>query len=55
MKDKSTAPLDRVIEIDERKLEDPLGRIGRGTVEDPRNALLAAEADALCGALSTVP
>ncbi len=50
MKDHSTSTLDRVIEIDERKLEDHLGRIVRGTVEDTLNALLDAEADTLCGA-----
>lgn len=50
MKDHATSTLDRVIEIDERKLEDHLGRIVRGTVEDTLNALLDAEADTLCGA-----
>lgn len=49
-KDNSTLTLGRVIEIDERKLEDHLGRIVRGTVEDTLNALVDAEADALCGA-----
>jgi transposase-like protein len=50
MKDHSTSTLNRVIEIDERKLEDHLGHIVRGTVEDTLNALLDAEADTLCGA-----
>lgn len=50
MKDHASSTLDRVIEIDERKLEDHLGRIVRGTVEDTLNALLDAEADTLCGA-----
>lgn len=50
MKDHATSTLDRVIEIDERKLEDHLGRIVRGTVEDTLNAVLDAEADTLCGA-----
>lgn len=47
---KNDSTLSRVIEIDERKLEDHVGHIVRGTVEDTLNALLDAEADALCGA-----
>ena len=50
MKHDSTSTLDRVIEIDERKLEDHLGCMVRGTVEDTLNTMLEAEADALCGA-----
>lgn len=46
----STPTLDKVIEIDERKIQDHLGRIVRGTVEETLNAMLEAEADALCGA-----
>jgi transposase-like protein len=46
----STPTLGKVIEIDERKLQDHLGQIVRGTVEDTLNAMLDAEADQLCGA-----
>ena len=40
----------QVIQIDEARIKDHLGRIVRGTVEDTLNALLDAEADRLCDA-----
>jgi putative transposase len=39
-----------VVSIDEAKIENHLGELVRGTVEQTLNALLEAEADALCGA-----
>lgn len=48
--DKGTPALGNVVRIDERRIEDHLGRIVRGTVEDTLNALLDAEADRLCNA-----
>jgi len=39
-----------VIEIDEARIRDHLGELVRGSVEETLNALLDAEADALCGA-----
>jgi transposase-like protein len=50
MKSDSTPALDKVIEVDERKLQDHLGQIVRGTVEETLSAMLDAEADQLCGA-----
>jgi putative transposase len=50
MSNDSTPTLGKVIEIDERKIEDHLGKIVRGTVEETLNAMLDAEADQLCGA-----
>ena len=43
-------PMGRVIQIDEARIRDQLGEIVRGTVEETLNAMLAAEADRLCGA-----
>ena len=42
--------LGRIVKIDEAKIEHHLGEIVRGTVEETLNAMLEAEADALCGA-----
>ena len=42
--------LGRVVSIDEAKIENHLGEMVRGTVEQTLNAMLDAEADALCGA-----
>ena len=39
-----------VIRIDEARIKDHLGEMVRGTVEEALNAMLDAEADALCGA-----
>jgi putative transposase len=39
-----------VIQIDEARIRDHLGEMGRGTVEETLNALMDAEADRLCGA-----
>jgi putative transposase len=39
-----------VIAIDEQKIQDHLGAVVRGTVEETLNAMLDAEADALCQA-----
>ena len=40
----------QVIQIDEGRIRDHLGEMVRGTVEEALNAMLDAEADALCGA-----
>jgi len=45
-----TTKLASVVQIDERKIQEHLGEVVRGTVEQTLNALLEAEADALCGA-----
>ena len=43
-------PLNRVIQIDEGKIQSHLGKVVRKTVEDTLNGLLDAEADRLCKA-----
>lgn len=43
-------PLNKVIHIDEGRIHDHLGELVRGSVEETLNALLDAEADAMCGA-----
>ena len=50
MQDKSTPKLGNVIQIDESKVQEHLGEIVRGTVEETLNALLDAEAERLCNA-----
>jgi len=40
----------QIIKIEEEKLHNHLDEVVRGTVEETLNALLQAEADALCGA-----
>jgi putative transposase len=42
--------LNRVIKIDEAKIQDHLGEVVRSTVEDTLNGMLDAEADRLCNA-----
>src|SRR6202790_3851055 len=42
--------LSQVIQIDEGKIQEHLGEVVRGTVEETLNALLDAEADRLCRA-----
>ena len=42
--------LSQVIQIDEGKIQEHLGEVVRGTVEETLNALLDAEADRLCNA-----
>ncbi len=42
--------LGKVVHIDEGQIRDHLGELVRGTVEETLNAMLDAEADALCGA-----
>ena len=42
--------LNRVIKIDEEKIQDHLGEVVRSTVEDTLNGMLDAEADRLCNA-----
>lgn len=46
----STPKLGKVIQIDEAKVQEHLGEIVRGTVEETLNGLLDAEADRLCRA-----
>jgi len=45
-----TKTLGKVVQIDEAKIQDHLGELVRGTVEETLNAMLDAEADAMCGA-----
>ena len=47
---KDTRTLNKVVQIDDRRIQDHLGELVRGTVEETLNAMLDAEADALCGA-----
>ncbi|QIB65728.1 IS256 family transposase [Kineobactrum salinum] len=42
--------LGKVVQINEAKIQDHLGELVRGTVEETLNAMLDAEADAMCGA-----
>ena len=42
--------LGNVVQIDEGRIRDHLGELVRGTVEETLNAMLDAEADAMCGA-----
>jgi hypothetical protein len=42
------SPLNNVITIDDERIKNHLDRIVRGSVEEPLNALLDAEADRLC-------
>jgi transposase-like protein len=46
----STGKLGKVIQIDEEKVQEHLGEIVRGTVEETLNTMLEAEADVLCSA-----
>ncbi|MCB1762048.1 MAG: transposase, partial [Gammaproteobacteria bacterium] len=48
--DKDTRTLNKVVQIDDRRIQDHLGELVRGTVEETLNTMLDAEADALCGA-----
>lgn len=47
---KDTRTLNKVVQIDDRRIQDHLGELVRGTVEETLNAMLDAEADAMCGA-----
>ncbi len=38
------------MQIDDRRIQDHLGELVRGTVEETLNTMLDAEADTLCGA-----
>ena len=49
MTEYSKKPLGNVVQIDEKRINDHLGELVRGTVEETLNGLLDAEADALCG------
>lgn len=42
--------LGKVVHIDEGRIQDHLGELVRGTVEETLNTMLDAEADAMCGA-----
>jgi transposase-like protein len=46
----SKKTLGKVVQIDEKRIQDHLGELVRGTVEETLNAMLDAEADVLCGA-----
>ena len=50
MEEDSKKTLGKVVQIDERRIQDHLGELVRGTVEETLNGMLEAEADALCGA-----
>ena len=50
MEKDSTKGLSNVIRIDDERIQDHLGKIVRGSVEETLNALLDAEADRLCKA-----
>ena len=50
MTEDSKKSLGNVVQIDERRIQDHLGELVRGTVEETLNGMLDAEADALCGA-----
>ena len=50
MEKDSTTALSNVIRIDDERIQDHLGKIVRGSVEETLNALLDAEADRLCKA-----
>jgi transposase-like protein len=50
MEKNSTRSLTNVIRIDDERIQDHLGKIVRGSVEDTLNALLEAEAERLVGA-----
>jgi transposase-like protein len=50
MTEDSTKGLSNVIHIDDERIQDHLGKIVRGSVEETLNALLDAEADRLCNA-----
>lgn len=45
-----TKTLNKVVHIDEGRIQDHLGELVRSSVEETLNAMLDAEADALCGA-----
>jgi len=47
---KDTKNPGKVVQIDDRRIQDHLGELVRGTVEETLNLMLDAEADALCGA-----
>ena len=49
-KDAETEELTNIFSIDEAKVQDYLGNIIRGTVEETLNSMLDAEADQLCNA-----
>ena len=49
-KEAETKELTNIFSIDETKVQDHLGNIIRGTVEDTLNSMLDAEADQLCNA-----
>ncbi len=48
--DRTETGLSNVVRIDDARIEDHLGKIVRGTVEETLNALLDAVADRLCNA-----
>ncbi|MEM6484712.1 MAG: IS256 family transposase [Pseudomonadota bacterium] len=48
--DSESKTLGKVVQIDESRIRNHLGELVRGTVEETLNAMLDAEADALCGA-----
>jgi len=50
MREDYTKKLTNVIEINEGQIQDHLGELVRGTVEETINSMLDAEADALCNA-----
>ncbi len=49
-KPSTQSPIGQVVHIDDSRIQDHLGELVRGTVEETLNAMLDAEADAMCGA-----
>ena len=47
---KDTRTMGKIVQLDETRIQDHLGELVCGTVEETLNAMLDAEADALCGA-----
>lgn len=50
MPEDSKKTLGNVVQIEEKRINDHLGELVRGTLEEMLNGLLDTEADALCGA-----
>lgn len=48
--DSESKALGKVVQINDARIQDHLGELVRGTVEETLNAMLDAEADAMCGA-----
>ena len=47
--DNDTRTLNKVVQIDDRQIQNHLGELARGTVEETLNMMMDAEADTLRG------